>query len=93
METSAIKQSRLNIRCDMRTRALLDKAATYAHLSLSEFVLSQALASAEKIVQANENITLNPEDFQAFLMALDTQPEPNLALQNAFKRHSEQVSY
>ena len=93
METSAIKQSRLNIRCDMRTKALLDKAATYAHLSLSEFVLSQALASAEKIVQANENITLNPDDFQAFLTALDAQPEPNLAFQNAFKRHSEQVSY
>lgn len=44
METSAIKQSRLNIRCDMRTKALLDKAATYAHLSLSEFVLSQAVS-------------------------------------------------
>lgn len=93
METSAIKESRLNIRCDMRTRTLLDKAATYAHVSLSEFVLSQALASAEKIIQANENITLNPEDFQAFLTALDSQSEPNLALQNAFKRHSEQVSY
>ena len=92
METSAIKESRLNIRCDMRARALLDKAATYAHVSLSEFVLSQALASAEKIVQANENITLQPDDFQAFLTALDAQIEPNAALQNAFKRHSEQVS-
>lgn len=59
---------------------------------LSSCYLRQ-LASAEKIVQANENITLNPDDFQAFLTALDAQPEPNLAFQNAFKRHSEQVSY
>jgi len=91
MENSTSKESRLNIRCDLRTRALLDKAATYSHTSLSEFVLSQALATAEKIVQAHENITLQPEDFQAFLDALDRPAEPNAALQKAFKRHAEQV--
>lgn len=92
MEKSTAKESRLNIRCDVRARELLDKAATYAHVSVSEFVLSHALASAEKVVQANENITLKPEDFHAFLAALDLQTKPNPALKKAFKRHSEQVS-
>lgn len=87
-----IKESRLNIRCDMHSRELLNKAATYAHVSVSEFVLSHALASAEKLVQANESITLKPEDFHAFLAALDTQVEPNSALKKAFKLHAEQVS-
>lgn len=91
MEHASTKESRLNIRCDVRTRALLDKAATYAHVSLSEFVLSQALATAEKIVQDHENITLQPDHFQAFLDALDTPAEANPALQRAFKRHKEQV--
>ena len=91
MENSTTKDSRLNIRCDMRTRALLDKAATYSHVSISEFVLSHALASAEKVVQANESITLQPEDFHAFLAALDAPSQPNPALQKAFKRHAEQV--
>ena len=91
MENTSTKESRLNIRCDMRTRALLDKAATYAHVSLSEFVLSQALATAEKIVQAHENITLPPDDFQAFLDALDTLAAASPALLKAFKRHKEQV--
>ena len=86
------KESRLNIRCDVRARELLDKAATYAHVSISEFVLSHALASAEKVVQAHENITLQPNDFSLFLAALDAQTEPNLALKSAFKRHSEQVA-
>ena len=92
MANTAVKESRLNIRCDSRMRELLDKAATYLHVSVSEFVLSNALASAEKVVQANEHITLKPEDFQAFLTALDAPTVPNAALKNAFKRHEEQVS-
>jgi len=92
METTALKESRLNIRCDVRARALLDKAATYAHVSVSEFVLSHALSSAEKVVQAHESITLKPEDFQAFLVALDAPAEPNRALMDAFSRHAGQVA-
>ncbi len=92
MENSTAKESRLNIRCDVRARELLDKAATYSHVSISEFVLSHALASAEKVVQANECITLQPDDLHAFLAALDTQTQANPALKKAFTRHSEQVS-
>lgn len=92
MQNATIKESRLNIRCDVHARELLGKAASYAHVSISEFVLTQALASAEKVVQANESITLKPEDFHAFLAALDTQVQPSPALEKAFKRHAEQVS-
>lgn len=91
MEITANKESRLNIRCNTHARELLDKAATYAHLSVSEFVLSNALASAEKVIQENESITLKPQDFQAFLAALDAPAAPNLALQSAMKRHAKQV--
>ena len=44
MGNAAVKHSRLNIRCDSRAREILDKAATYTHVSVSEFVLSRALA-------------------------------------------------
>lgn len=90
MKVTVNKESRLTIRCNPRARELLDKAATYAHLSVSEFVLSHALASAEKVVQENEAITLTPRDFQAFLAALDAPTAPNLALKNAMKRHAKQ---
>ncbi len=86
------KESRLNIRCDSHARELLDRAATYAHVSVSEFVLSHALISAEKVVQANESITLKPADFQAFLSALDTPQKPNSALKKAFKLHATRVA-
>ena len=90
MNTAIIRESRLNIRCDLRARQLLDKAA-YTHVSVSEFVLSHALASAEQVVQAHESITLTPTDFQAFLAALDTPVEPNAALNRAFDRHAKQI--
>ena len=91
MGSATTKESRLNIRCDDRARQLLDKAATYAHVSVSEFVLSHALVSAEQVVQAHESITLRPKDFQAFLAALDAPTRPKAALKRAFKRHAEQV--
>ena len=91
MGTATTKEHRLHIRCDKRARQLLDKAAGYAHVSVSEFVLSHALASAEQVVQAQESITLTPKDFQAFLAALDAPAKPNAALKRAFKRHAEQV--
>ncbi len=91
METATIKESRLNIRCDNHTRQLLDKAASYAHVSISEFVLSHALASAERVVQQHESITLKPKDFEAFLAALDAPVKPSAALKRAFKRHTDQV--
>lgn len=91
METTTIKESRLNIRCNSHTRQLLDKAASYAHVSISEFVLSHALASAERVVREHESITLKPKDFDAFLAALDAPPKPNAALKRAFKRHAGQV--
>ena len=91
MSTATSKESRLNIRCDNRSRQLLDKAAGYAHVSVSEFVLSHALASAEQVVQTHESITLTPKDFEAFLAALDVPAKPNAALKRALKRHADQV--
>jgi uncharacterized protein (DUF1778 family) len=61
-------------------------------VSISEFVLSHALASAERVIQEHELITLRPADFQAFLAALDQAVEPNAALSRAINRHSGQVS-
>ena len=85
------KASRLNIRCDRRTHQLLDKAASYLHLSINEFVLSQAIASAERVLQEHKPITLDAIYFDAFLAVLDAPAEPNAALKRAFNFHADQV--
>lgn len=89
--TSLAKDSRLHIRCDQQARHLLDKAAAYAHMTVSEFVLRNAVEQAQSVVQAHESLTLSEADFAAFLTALDAPPQTNAALQRAFQRHAEQV--
>jgi len=91
MKATTLKESRLNIRCDLHSRQLLDKAAGYMHATVSEFVLSNALASAERVVREHESITLKPEDFEAFLAAVDSLPDANPALDRAYKRHAKQI--
>ncbi|MEI6334785.1 MAG: DUF1778 domain-containing protein [Methylococcaceae bacterium] len=91
MNQTIIKENRLNIRCDNYTRQMLDKAAAYAHVSISEFVLTHALSSAELVIKEHESITLEPVDFQAFLTALDKPLQSNAALNRAFDRHNLQV--
>ncbi len=91
MSQTATKDSRLHIRCNEHTRQLLARAAGYAQVNLSEFVLTQAVAAAECVVREQESITLQAEDFQAFLTALDAPAEPNAALMRACARHADQI--
>lgn len=89
--TATAKDTRLHIRCDQQVRHLLDKAAAYAHMSVSEFVLRRAVEEAQAVLAANETITLSQDEFAAFLAALDTPAEPNAALRRAFSLHDAAV--
>lgn len=89
--TTLTKDARLHIRCDQEVRRLLDKAAAYARMSVSEFVLQNAVEQAHSLVQTHEAITLSQDDFSAFLQALDTPVGMNPALQRAFERHAKDV--
>jgi len=83
------KGRRLKIRCDEQTRALLDRAAGYARVTLSEFVLSRAVEAAEQVVREHESITWQQAEFTAFLTALDMPAaEPSPALLKAAERHA-----
>jgi len=82
------KGRRLKIRCDEQTQALLDRAAGYARVTLSEFVLSRAVEAAEHVVRERKSITLQQADFTAFLAALDKPTEPSPALLKAAERHA-----
>ncbi len=89
--SSLAKDTRLHIRCDQEVRQLLDKAAAYAHMSVSEFVLRNAVEKAQALVEQREAVTLTQQDFAAFLDALEAPAQPAPALQRAFARHADQV--
>lgn len=90
--STVAKDTLLHIRCDKSTRRLLDKAAAYRQVSVSEFVLRDAVAHAQSVVRAHESTTLSQDDYAAFLEALDTPESATPALQRAFQRHVQHVT-
>ena len=89
--TETVKQERMHIRLDTLSKQKLERAAAYAHKSLSEFVLGQALHAADEVIQEHETITLDEADWDVFLDALDSPPKPNAKLRQAFAEHKKRV--
>jgi len=86
-----VKQERMHIRVDTLSKKKLERAAAYAHKSLSEFVLGHALHAADEVIQEHETLTLNDVDWQVFLDALENPPKPSAKLKRAFAEHKKRV--
>lgn len=82
--TASPKRDRLQVRLDQKAKAVLERAASYSHKTVSQFVLETALERADQVILDNELITLSPDDWQRFQDALIDPPAPNAALRNAF---------
>lgn len=89
--TDTVKQERMHIRLDALSKQKLERAAIYAHKSLSEFVLGQALYAADEVIHEHETLTLNEADWEIFFDALENPPEPNTKLKQAFAEHKKRV--
>ncbi len=89
--TETIKQERMHIRLDTLSKQKLEKAASYSHKKLSEFVLSQSLAAAETIIIEHEQLTLSNHDWELFLDALENPPTKNTKLNKATALHEKTV--
>ncbi len=89
--TETIKQERMHIRLDTLSKQKLEKAASYSHKKLSEFVLSQSLAAAESIISQHEQLTLSNKDWDLFLDALENPPAKNSKLNEAIALHKKTV--
>jgi uncharacterized protein (DUF1778 family) len=89
--SNTLKQDRMNIRLDPRSKKKLERAAAYAHKTLSEFVLGQALDAADEVIQRHETLPLSEADWECFLDALDNPPTPSARLSQAFADHGKRV--
>lgn len=81
------KEERLQVRLDARAKGVLQRAASYRHKTLSEFVLSTALEEAERVIGENEIVTLSSRDWKVFYDALTHPPAPSAALRKAYRRY------
>ena len=88
--TKTIKQEQMYIRLDTVSKHKLEKAASYSHKKLSEFMLFQSLA-AENIISDHEQVTLSQPDWDLFLNALEKPPAKNTKLTEALAFHKKSV--
>ena len=90
-QTAGLKHDRVHLRLDARAKRKLEQAAAYEEMTVSRFVLTNAVAAAERVIEAHEKIVLSATDWDAFHDALLDPPEPNLALREAARRYRERA--
>lgn len=81
------KDDRLQVRLDAESKSVLQRAASYRHKTVSQFVLATAMEEAEKVIRENEIVTLSSPDWKLFYDALTDPPTPNAALRKAFAKY------
>ncbi|MCY4094968.1 MAG: DUF1778 domain-containing protein [Gammaproteobacteria bacterium] len=86
------KKERLHLRIDANSKRKLERAASYAETSTSQFVLRNALDAADRMIESHERIVLGQKDWDDFYDALMNPPEPNDALKRAAARYRERMS-
>ena len=82
------KDDRLQVRLDAESKSVLQRAASYRHKTVSQFVLATAMEEAEKVIRENEIVTLSSPDCKLFYDALTNPPAPNAALRKAFAKYN-----
>lgn len=84
-----IKRDRVHLRLDAGTKRKLERAAAYEAKSVTDFVLANAVAAADRVIERHERITLSEPDWAVFYEALMNPPEPNRELKRAVRRYRE----
>lgn len=90
--TPKLQYERINLRLKQSAKQLLERAASFEGMTVSNFILSSALARAEKTVQQHEVMSLNAHDSEKFFNALAALIRFNRKLLAAFEEHERRVN-
>jgi len=90
-QAAEIKKDRMHLRLDAKAKRTLERAAAYEETSVTDFVLANAVAAAERVINAHEKVTLSAKDWDVFYDALVNPPEPNDKLKEAARRYRARV--
>jgi uncharacterized protein (DUF1778 family) len=74
MATQATRSEKIDIRITPDAKNILQEAAREKHTTISQFVLDTALSAASEVLIERSRISLNAEQWTAFMEALDAPP-------------------
>jgi uncharacterized protein (DUF1778 family) len=85
------KRERINLRLKSSAKRLIERAAVFEGKTVSHYILSSALKSAEETVQAHEKMASGEKDSRTFFNALSNPVSFNRKLTQAFEEHDSRV--
>ncbi len=86
METTTVRDDRIELRATKDEKRLLTAAAAYARLDVTSFIMQNILPKAREVVDQAERIVLSERDTARVLELLEHAPEPTPALLAAARR-------
>ena len=86
MRTHEEKSTRLDLRLSAASKELIEKAAILTGQTLTNFVVSSTLRTAQEVVVEQQRLVLTDRERDQFLKALDDATPPNKALRDAARR-------
>ncbi|MBA7701623.1 hypothetical protein ES703_110364 [subsurface metagenome] len=81
------KMDRIDLRITREQKELLARAAALSGVSMSSFLVNNALDQAKRIVMKSETITLSDRDRDLFYSILKNPPKPNKNLVKLMRNH------
>ncbi len=79
-------RKRLEVRCTLEQREIIDKAVDLSGRSITDFVLSAVQEAAVQTIKDFETMKLNTQDSLVLAKALLSPPKPNAKLRTAAER-------
>lgn len=84
--------ARLEARVSPEIKALFQRAADLAGLTLTDFIVATVQEKAYRVIEQHQTLELSVEDSEAFVNALLEPPTPNDALKAAALRYKQVMS-
>jgi uncharacterized protein (DUF1778 family) len=81
------KMDRIDIRVTREQKETLARAAVLSGVSMSSFLVANALSEARKVVSKSERVSLSARDRDLFYSILTNPPKPNKNLVRLMKNH------
>lgn len=89
--TNTAHSERINLRLSETAKRRIEQAASVEGKTVSAFVVSSALETAEKTIERHETVALARNDAMRFFDALADPLPPNDRLSAALEEHSQRV--
>lgn len=91
VHANTARSKRINLRLNESAKRRIEQAASVEGKTVSSFIVSSALETAEKTIDRHETMALSRDDALRFFDALADPPPPNDRLRAALEEHTRRV--